>query len=358
MDKSISRYPTLDFLRGIAILGVLSFHVFILFDVNSSLVRAVMVQGVYGVQLFFFVSAFTMCLMWDYRSAESRRAVKFYIRRFFRIAPPFWLAIAAYLWLNGTAPSGWAPYGIGFHQIAATILFVHSFWPDAMNSVVPGGWSIGVEMIFYLFFPMVAGLKLSVRSCLTGAFATYIFNISVVRPLYEMLFLDYGPASLIEPFLYFQFFYQAPIFLLGIAVYKSTKNKEGLGGFLTLGAVWLTTAFALKYGMQVNSSPFFWLIVAMLCLIVATSLKLNLSFRPLNRLGELSYSIYLSHFAVIQGVQYIFQYEGIEQHSLPSLLVALATSLTLSWLVASALEVSLEALAASAGKKIVSAVPT
>src|ERR1700726_1235091 len=101
MDKSISRYPTLDFLRGIAILGVLSFHVFIIFDVDNSFVRAVMVQGVYGVQLFFFVSSFTMCLMWDLRSGESRRAVKFYIRRFFRIAPPFWLVIAGYLWLNG-----------------------------------------------------------------------------------------------------------------------------------------------------------------------------------------------------------------------------------------------------------------
>ena len=35
----------------------------------------------------------------------------------------------------------------------STAFFLHGLHPEAINSVIPGGWSIAVEMTFYLFFP-------------------------------------------------------------------------------------------------------------------------------------------------------------------------------------------------------------
>lgn len=56
----------------------------------------------------------------------------------------FWLAIPFFLLLNGKAPA-W--------EVATIALFVHGFHPQSINSVVPGGWSIAVEMTFYAVFP-------------------------------------------------------------------------------------------------------------------------------------------------------------------------------------------------------------
>ena len=61
-----------------------------------------------GVNVFYFVSAMTMCLMWTQR-VETSPTRKFYIRRVLRIAPLFWLAIPLYLIINGTGPSDNAP---------------------------------------------------------------------------------------------------------------------------------------------------------------------------------------------------------------------------------------------------------
>src|SRR6266436_2759960 len=155
------RLQSFDFLRGVAILGVVVFHVFLNFDPQVKVISALAGLGVYGVQLFFLVSALTMSLMWDRRSGEDRPIIKFYIRRFFRIAPPFWLAIIGYLILSGAAPSSGWPSGIDLRHIAMTSTFLHGFWPDTINTVVPGGWSIAVEMTFYAVFPFIVAVNKS-----------------------------------------------------------------------------------------------------------------------------------------------------------------------------------------------------
>ena len=63
-------------------------------------------SGRYGVQLFFVASALTLMLSWH---ARSDGALPFYIRRVFRIAPMFWLAIPFYSIIFGLGPR----YGIG-----------------------------------------------------------------------------------------------------------------------------------------------------------------------------------------------------------------------------------------------------
>jgi len=57
----------------------------------------------------------------------------------------FWLAIPFFLLLTGKGAPAW--------EVATTALFVHGFHPQTINSVVPGGWSIAVEMTFYAVFP-------------------------------------------------------------------------------------------------------------------------------------------------------------------------------------------------------------
>jgi peptidoglycan/LPS O-acetylase OafA/YrhL len=348
------RLKSLDFLRGIAILGVVCFHVNGLFPADNSALQLVAGQGFFGVQLFFVVSALTMCLMWERRAGEYYPTVKFYIRRFFRIAPPFWLAIIFYSWLGAGQASEWAPAGLSVRHFATTAAFVHTFWPDTINSVVPGGWSIGVEMLFYLFFPFIISWRCRPHIFLLIAFAIYLFNIFAVRPTSLALLHSYPYPSLVQQFLYFQFFNQAPIFLAGIWLYKFLHLPEKSYFWpAIIGLIWIALAFFLKVVLGFNSAPFFWLPIAGLLLAAYVVLSLQISWWPLNRLGAMSYSIYLTHFAVVRGVELLFRAASIDAHE--TWVFGLALALTVSCCVAlgSLLEATIESWSSALGKYIV-----
>ncbi|MCX7309105.1 MAG: acyltransferase family protein, partial [Afipia sp.] len=144
------KYDFVDALRGIAVLLVVLAHT----PVPNSLL-ALNIAGAYGVQLFFVVSAFTLFLSLSARrNTESNPVLFFFLRRFFRIAPAFYFAMLFYLMKDGTGATPWAPQGIQSWQIISTLLFINGWLPDSINAVVPGGWSIAVEMTFYLFVPL------------------------------------------------------------------------------------------------------------------------------------------------------------------------------------------------------------
>lgn len=176
-DSHPARLRTFDFLRGLAMLGVIVVHTSGSFPSQINAIDFLAGLGRFGVQLFYFISALTMCYMWKQREGENNPVKNFYIRRFFRIAPLFWIAIPVYLLINGYEKNYWAPEGINNLQIFLTATFLHGFWPNSINSVVPGGWSIAVEMTFYALFPFFI-LNIKRRSVyLLLAFITWAFYI-------------------------------------------------------------------------------------------------------------------------------------------------------------------------------------
>ena len=50
----------------------------------------------------------------------------------------------------------WAPNGVEWYYVPLTALFLNGYHPEMVTSVVPGGWSIVVEMTFYLVLPLLA----------------------------------------------------------------------------------------------------------------------------------------------------------------------------------------------------------
>ena len=109
-------------MRGWAILLVIMVHSSQLAPALDGAFAKIAAQGARGVQLFYVASALTLTMSWH---ARRDGTVPFYLRRLFRIAPMFWLAIPFFLLINGTGESYWAPDGIHGWQIAATAMFVH-----------------------------------------------------------------------------------------------------------------------------------------------------------------------------------------------------------------------------------------
>jgi len=156
------------------------------------------------------------------------------------------------------------------------------------------------------------------------------------------------------------FFNQAPIFLLGIFLYKSINGISGK--LITIvGAIsvsWLSLAFSLKALYSVPSSPFFWVAVGFLMALVVVAFKLELTCKPINRLGQLSYSIYLVHFAIIEGVEWSFIHANVDKHGLSAFFVALTSILALCWWSGVVFERTIEKAASRMGKSLVNVVST
>ncbi|MBV9458933.1 MAG: acyltransferase [Bradyrhizobium sp.] len=326
-----SRSHELDFLRGLAIVGVLAIHVSQAFPSGFKVVDFVFSSGWVGVNIFYFVSALTMCLMWTQRDGESHPTRKFYIRRFLRIAPLFWLAIPLYLALNGTGPSYDAPFGIGPVQVTLTALFLHGFWPDSINSVVPGDWSIAAEMTFYVVFPFVIA-SFGARRHLYLALAILInlFNVLVFKPQAFSFFVAYygtGHEAFVWNALHLSFLNQLPIFLAGCALFFALRD-----GFAKSDAAifvgWIVLAFVAN--RETISHEFNYLIINLvLGAFVFGCIRFAVGWWPLEALGRNSYSMYLAHFAVIHVLHQLWPLAD----GLASLLIVAALTALITYLV-------------------------
>ena len=128
------RNQSLDLLRGIAILLVVLVHCQ---EESTGVVPGLSwfakEYGGLGVQLFFIVSGYTMMLTYGDR-LDLAAARSFYLRRFFRIAPLFWIAIVFYLLVTrGRGITNFAPDGVGASDVLLTFFFLHSSSVTAYN---------------------------------------------------------------------------------------------------------------------------------------------------------------------------------------------------------------------------------
>ncbi|MBN3763140.1 acyltransferase [Burkholderia sp. Ac-20365] len=157
-----ARIAALDAGRALAIVGVIFVHLSLYLPALPPWLRVIAGMGQYGVQLFFVISAVTIMFTLEdearrFGDRHSLIARRFYIKRFFRIAPLYYVAIAVYSIGNFLAErfdaQVTAPHSVA--DVVANLVFIHAWVPGAIDTVVPGGWSIGVEMCFYLFAPLI-----------------------------------------------------------------------------------------------------------------------------------------------------------------------------------------------------------
>ena len=245
-SSSPRHFDYINALRGYAILMVIAVHTATAFPDLPNWLSKILTQGARGVQLFFVTSALTLSMSWV---ARNETAANFYTRRLFRIAPMFWIAIIFFLWLNGTAPSNYAPYGIGFTHIAMTALLVQGFWPDTISSVVPGGWSVADEVIFYALFPAIVPplLKASWKSLIIVAVAAVVIGPRL-SGLFEYGFSYLFPGSESVAGIYFSLWWfprQLPCFIFGIMLFRFSAEGRSIPVSVARCACFLAMALML-----------------------------------------------------------------------------------------------------------------
>ena len=306
--KRAVHFPFIDALRGYAILGVIVTHCAQHVSNLAGPLRSLTDRGGYGVQLFFIVSAVTLISSWRERMDGIG---PFFIRRLFRIAPMFWLAIPLYLFFGESyRREYWAPDGISLSRIIETLFFVNGWHPQSINSVVPGGWSIAVEMTFYLLFPLfvryIRTLVHAIVATLTATVCCYGLN-SISSSSFEAI-MPGQPAYLIALFREIWFFNQLPVFMIGFAAFflihsKWMKLKTASLWIYPLIVVAILLPFIEIDGLQHIQHALCFGFIALCLARGAGGLAVN---RLICLLGKVSFSAYLVHFVIIDYLLKIF----------------------------------------------------
>ena len=156
LDKG--RVFGLDLMRTAAVLGVLGAHDISVLYPHYPKIGVLGQGGFYGVELFFVLSGFLIgqiLLRHGDELAKPAGLFAFYLRRWFRTLPLFWLLVAGNVALDRLLEG--TP--IGQRDVLGHALFVRNF-SSLQLQFLPESWSLAVEEWFYLLFPALVWLGL------------------------------------------------------------------------------------------------------------------------------------------------------------------------------------------------------
>ncbi len=155
--QSTTKIHSIQFLRAFAaILVVLQHSIHEVNEVGAASLTGVpfVVDGTFGVEIFFVISGFIMHALAKPRLGMPGYWWKFLLERALRIAPVYWIATTLFIVAAALFPSQITHASIAPAHALASYLFIPYARPGDGNfsPILALGWSLNYEMVFYALF--------------------------------------------------------------------------------------------------------------------------------------------------------------------------------------------------------------
>lgn len=314
----------IDALRGAACLWVVAFHAnmmwpnqFLTGDLFlSHLWTGFVSAGTLGVNVFLVLSGF--CLFWPMarKNDLALSLSEFFRRRAWRILPPYYVVLLlSFLLTQWPETARFMERPNRLSDLPLHLLMLHNLRSDTFFSIFPPAWSLALEFQLYLVFPLLVylvrrggiPLMLGFAGGVTGiwiAFCAWRYGTTLPSgwsyPQWTVVYYSL-PARLFE-------------FALGVAgaslVARTKRIPARWVGVVGIAA--LSAFFGLgRWGPSAlpSQNPIFGVAVAALLVLLGyravgeigvAGRPLPVFFRPFIATGVFSYSLYLTHYQLIQ----------------------------------------------------------
>jgi peptidoglycan/LPS O-acetylase OafA/YrhL len=295
-------FPELQSVRGLAALVVLLYHCLIYYNTGPALQRwtETILNAHAAVVMFFVLSGFVLTGALRSKPLSPGSYVRYGIRRAARIYPALWIAVLvalAYLHFGRMLPPppdrstwllGYDTHVVNAGDIAGSLL-------GARDMLVPPLWSIKVELLASLAIPLLAWL--SVRKAglwPLGVVAALLAMVSMAAGLNTMYLVDFAFGAIAMACvgtgakrIRFRHSYMLLFLLLA-----------GLAFFRDANTAW---SFDTDYHAPLPGLAEGLFSATFLFTLLSSEMQGSLLLVPLLVwLGDISYSVYLLHFPVME----------------------------------------------------------
>lgn len=312
-EFKLGYHPSLDGLRGIAILAVMAFNGHLLF----------MQGGFLGVDVFFVLSGFliTSILLQGYGETSRFDFKNFYVRRALRLLPALFALIVFIVVFALVFESG-ERLGNTINGVLFTLFYVANWaqvppFPPGIGPL-SHAWSLSVEEQFYIVWPVLLFILLRLRN---KAFAAAVTGGLILTSVTASVLMWNADVPYLR--MYFGSDVRAHELLIGClaalmlswgvfsekekfrSVFRLLVPVSIAGILISFFAVSHTTAFVYTGGFALVSLATAVLILGLV--LFPSKLSGVFEFGPLVWVGQISYGLYLWHFPVIEGTKKFFE---------------------------------------------------
>jgi peptidoglycan/LPS O-acetylase OafA/YrhL len=300
-------FPEIDGIRFVAILLVVLFHIHGYFMGKTGVkgtpyywLDTFLMNGDRGVELFFVLSGFILCLPFaQHYISDARKPVlkKYYLRRVTRLEPPYFIALTAIFFMQLAMHIH--PADVLIPSWLASLIYSHGLIYHHSPLLTVVAWSLEIEIQFYLLAPLLFRLLALPVHTRRLILTTAIIALIVAQRFYTLPFLciyqfaqyfmagillaDFHVSNTAAGFFNKKGFVLPALIALLVIVYLPIKNE-------------LIPAEAILFSKLVL--PF---LIGLFYYIVLKNdaVKRIFSYKFVPIIGGMCYSIYLLHYTII-----------------------------------------------------------
>lgn len=331
-QASPRRLAALDALRLVAAIAVAVYHYTNFWQLDGEHLPSyflphatkVTVYGFLGVELFFMISGFAICM-----SGWGRSLGEFFVSRAARLYPAYWVCIVITVAVAVLFPiRGYLPIPSGHSLADIGVNFTMLQEPLGIASVDNVYWTLWSELRFYLLFALfvvVPGVtyRRTVVFCAVWMTASAVAP-AIDNPVFTMLTVrHYAPYFVAGITMYLMRRFGPSPLLWGMIGFSWLVNLHNLGERVRLDPGWKVALWPAALIMTV---------AYLVLLLIALGRTDRLTWRWLTVAGALTFPFYLLH----QRIGYVLIRYGYEHTRLPvGVLIAGAVTFVLlpAWLV-------------------------